>query len=140
MEQQLSNLVERLKKTFGDRLLSAVLYGSGAVGDWNEKASDLNVLCVLERITTRELGESEPLPRSRIVRRRLRMLLEIGDRPGWAGPWRFARGRARPDHAIADRDRGDEDRNDGGDAAAPDADSHCPLPAADLSGNSNSLD
>jgi len=61
MEQQLSNLVERLKKTFGDRLLSAVLYGSGAVGDWNEKASDLNVLCVLERITTRELGESEPV-------------------------------------------------------------------------------
>lgn len=61
MEQQLSNLVERLKKTFGDRLISAVLFGSGAVSDWNPKASDLNVLCVLERISSRELGESEPV-------------------------------------------------------------------------------
>lgn len=61
MEQQLSNLVERLKNIFGDRLVSAVLYGSGAVGDWNANASDLNVLCVLKRISSRELGESEPV-------------------------------------------------------------------------------
>jgi predicted nucleotidyltransferase len=61
MEQQLSNLVERLKKTFGERLISAVLYGSGAVGDWNAKASDLNILCVLEKISVQELSESEPV-------------------------------------------------------------------------------
>jgi predicted nucleotidyltransferase len=59
MEQQLNNLVERLKKTFGERLISAVLYGSGAVGDWNAKASDLNILCVLEKVSVQELSESE---------------------------------------------------------------------------------
>jgi predicted nucleotidyltransferase len=59
MEQQLNNLVERLKKTFGERLISAVLFGSGAVGDWNAKASDLNILCVLEKVSVQELSESE---------------------------------------------------------------------------------
>jgi predicted nucleotidyltransferase len=48
-----------LKKTFGERLISAVLYGSGAVGDWNAKASDLNILCVLEKVSVQELSESE---------------------------------------------------------------------------------
>jgi predicted nucleotidyltransferase len=61
LEDKLNNLVTRLKSTFGDRLLSAILYGSAASGDWNEKASDLNVLCVLSQISSRELSESEPV-------------------------------------------------------------------------------
>lgn len=61
MEDKLNDLVTRLKKTFGERLVSAVLYGSAASGDWNEKASDLNVLCVLSHISSRELSESEPV-------------------------------------------------------------------------------
>jgi len=63
MQQQLSDLTERLKQTFGDRLVSAILYGSAAAGDWNEHHSDLNVLCVLSTITPRELRESEPVIR-----------------------------------------------------------------------------
>src|SRR6201996_2579358 len=61
MERQLSDLVQRLKSAFGDRLVSAVLYGSAAMGDWHEQSSDLNVLCVLERVSPSELAQSEPI-------------------------------------------------------------------------------
>jgi hypothetical protein len=61
VDAQLEELVARLKSAFGDRLVSAVLYGSAATGDWNEQTSDLNILCVLSRVSTRELGESEPI-------------------------------------------------------------------------------
>src|ERR1700761_2483455 len=61
MEQKLSDLVERLKTAFGDRLVSAVLYGSAAMGDWHEQSSDLNVLCVLDRVSPSELVQSEPI-------------------------------------------------------------------------------
>jgi hypothetical protein len=59
LEEQLSELVRRLKSAFGDRLISAVLYGSAAMGDWHEQSSDLNVLCVLDRLSRPELVESE---------------------------------------------------------------------------------
>ncbi len=36
MKQELSELTQRLTDTFGDRLVSAILYGSAAMGDWNE--------------------------------------------------------------------------------------------------------
>lgn len=61
MEKLLNQLVERLKKTYGDRLKSVILYGSAAVGDHNSKFSDLNALCVLESVTPRELAEAEPV-------------------------------------------------------------------------------
>src|ERR1700761_4447503 len=61
MERQLSDLVQRLKSAFGDRLVSAVLYGSAAMGDWHEQSSDLNVLCVLDRLSPNELSQSEPI-------------------------------------------------------------------------------
>ncbi|HXE14577.1 MAG TPA: nucleotidyltransferase domain-containing protein [Bryobacteraceae bacterium] len=61
MEQKLTELTARLKATFGDRLVSAILYGSAAAGDWNQRASDLNILCVLSRVSSRELRESEPI-------------------------------------------------------------------------------
>ncbi len=61
LEQKLSGLVERLTKTFGDRLVSIVLYGSATTEDWNEDTSDLNVLCVLERISPGELRLAEPI-------------------------------------------------------------------------------
>jgi predicted nucleotidyltransferase len=63
LEQKLSTLVERLKQAFGDRLVSAILYGSGAAGDWHEHASDLNVLCVLTALSPHELVQSEPVLR-----------------------------------------------------------------------------
>ena len=61
MEQVLSQLVERLKTAFSERLVAAVLYGSAAIGDWNEHSSDLNVLCVLDRLSAEEIEKSEPV-------------------------------------------------------------------------------
>ncbi len=61
MQEQLTQLTGRLKGAFGDRLVSAILYGSAAMGDWNEHSSDLNVLCVLDRLSPEELSKSEPI-------------------------------------------------------------------------------
>jgi predicted nucleotidyltransferase len=61
LEQKLSGLIERLTSAFGDRLVSAILYGSAAAGDWHTQRSDLNVLCVLDRLTPAELAKSEPV-------------------------------------------------------------------------------
>ncbi len=61
VEHTLSSLVNRLQSTFGDNLVSVILYGSAAVGDWNERSSDLNVLCALNRLTPHELVQSEPV-------------------------------------------------------------------------------
>jgi hypothetical protein len=63
---ELKELVTKLEHVYQDRLLSVILYGSGAasgteVRDHHAKFSDLNVLCVLKQITPRELGESEPI-------------------------------------------------------------------------------
>lgn len=63
MERVLTQLVDRLKKAYGDRLKSVVLYGSAAAGDHHGKFSDLNVLCVLAEVTPRELGESTAIVR-----------------------------------------------------------------------------
>jgi hypothetical protein len=59
MDSLLNQLVERLKKAYGEGLVSVVLYGSAAADDHQSKFSDLNVLCVLNQITRRELGSSE---------------------------------------------------------------------------------
>jgi len=61
MERALNELLERLNKAFGGRLVSVVLYGSAAAGDHHEGYSDLNVLCVLDQVTVRDLEASEPL-------------------------------------------------------------------------------
>jgi nucleotidyltransferase-like protein len=61
MEQKLQQLVEHLREAHQDRLLSVILYGSGATGDHHEQFSDLNVLCVLKQVTPAELGASEPV-------------------------------------------------------------------------------
>ncbi len=58
---ELKELVTKLENAFQDRLVSVILYGSGASSDHHAKFSDLNVLCVLKQITPRELGESEPI-------------------------------------------------------------------------------
>jgi hypothetical protein len=58
MDKVLNQLVEKLQKAFGERLVSVVLYGSAASGDYHAKFSDYNVLCVLSQITPRELGAS----------------------------------------------------------------------------------
>ncbi|HEX5430720.1 MAG TPA: hypothetical protein VFW83_02040 [Bryobacteraceae bacterium] len=59
----LRELVAKLERSFQDRLVSVVLYGSGASEEHQAKFSDLNVLCVLKQITPRELGEGEAVLR-----------------------------------------------------------------------------
>src|SRR5579864_1292031 len=61
MEQKLQDLVDRLRKAHGDRLVSVILYGSAATGDHHGEFSDLNVLCVLTQVTPAELKASEPI-------------------------------------------------------------------------------
>ncbi len=60
---ELKELVTKLERAYHDRLMSVVLYGSGASADHHAKFSDLNVLCVLKEITPRELAEGEPVLR-----------------------------------------------------------------------------
>jgi predicted nucleotidyltransferase len=63
MEKLLSQLVEKLRKVYGERLISVVLYGSAACGDHQPKFSDINILCVLEAIAPRELAACEEIAR-----------------------------------------------------------------------------
>ena len=53
-DQQLTELVGRLKKGVENNLLSVILYGSAATEEFHPKHSDLNVLCIM-----RELGKEE---------------------------------------------------------------------------------
>ncbi len=61
MERILNEFVARAKKTYGDRLVSVILYGSAAVGDHHGRFSDINVLCVLNEVTAGELRDSVDL-------------------------------------------------------------------------------
>ncbi len=61
LEQKLADLVTRLNNVFGERVISVILYGSAATEDWNRNTSDLNVLCVLTRITPDELRLAQPI-------------------------------------------------------------------------------
>ncbi len=61
MERKLADLEQKLKAAFGSRLVSVVLYGSAAMDDWQERGSDLNILCVLTGISPQELKDSAPV-------------------------------------------------------------------------------
>src|ERR1700733_6408768 len=61
MEQKLQELVDRLRKAERDRLVSVILYGSAASGNHHGEFSDLNVLCVLTRVSPAELADAEPI-------------------------------------------------------------------------------
>lgn len=60
MDKDLNELVERLKQAAGSNLKSVVLYGSAASDEFHAKHSDLNVLCVLERLDASELEKLNP--------------------------------------------------------------------------------
>lgn len=59
MERLLEEIVEKLRKAHGEKLVSLVLYGSGAVPEGRDSLSDFNVLCILKQVTTAELHDSE---------------------------------------------------------------------------------
>ncbi len=54
-EEDLKELVKRLKDAAGGNLLSAVLYGSAAAEDFHEGHSDLNVLCIMQTLGRADL-------------------------------------------------------------------------------------
>ncbi len=56
MDKRLDQLVERLQKAYGERLVSVVLYGSAAAGDHHAGFSDFNILCVLSEIDAARTG------------------------------------------------------------------------------------
>jgi predicted nucleotidyltransferase len=61
MQKLLTDIVDKLRKAHGDRLVSVMLYGSAAGDDGKDQFSDLNILCVLKQVTPQELAESEPV-------------------------------------------------------------------------------
>ncbi len=61
MERILAVLVNRLVQALDDRLISVILYGSAAQGDYHGRYSDLNVFAVLSKITPEELTVSDPI-------------------------------------------------------------------------------
>lgn len=61
MEKRLNQLTGKLQEAHGSGLVSVILYGSAAAGDYQGSISDLNVFCVLERISVADLGRSEKI-------------------------------------------------------------------------------
>lgn len=59
-EQDLTELVTRLKNAAGSNLLSAVLYGSAATQEFRPGHSDLNILCVMQSLGREELDKLHP--------------------------------------------------------------------------------
>ncbi len=61
MDKRLTQLVEKLQAAYGENLVSVVLYGSAASGEHHARFSDFNVLCVLTRLTPRDLAAGEDI-------------------------------------------------------------------------------
>lgn len=55
-EKDLAELVTRLKNAAGNNLISAILYGSAATGEFHEGHSDLNILCITQNLGRDDLG------------------------------------------------------------------------------------
>jgi predicted nucleotidyltransferase len=56
-EQNLTDLVTRLKNAAGSNLLSVILYGSAATGEFHPGYSDLNVLCIMQSLGRDDLSK-----------------------------------------------------------------------------------
>ena len=61
MNKLLDQLVGKLKAAAGSNLNAVVLYGSAAGGNYHEKHSDLNVLCLVEKAGSSELEALAPV-------------------------------------------------------------------------------
>ncbi len=55
MEQHFADFIDDLKQTHSDNLVSVILYGSAAAGDFITRESDYNILIVLEKIAPSDL-------------------------------------------------------------------------------------
>ena len=56
-EQNLTDLVTRLKSAAGSNLLSVILYGSAATEEFHPGHSDLNVLCIMQSLGRDDLSK-----------------------------------------------------------------------------------
>lgn len=61
METKLSELVTRFKSAAGENLAAVVLYGSAVTGEFQEKHSDLNILCVVAQAGHAQLEQMHPV-------------------------------------------------------------------------------
>jgi hypothetical protein len=61
LEKQTTDLVTRLNGQLKAQLVSVVLYGSAAMEDWEANTSDINVLCVVDKLSAAELSKCEPI-------------------------------------------------------------------------------
>jgi hypothetical protein len=59
-EQDLTDLVTKLKDAAGGNLLSVILYGSAATDEFHEGHSDLNILCVMRNLGRDDLSKLHP--------------------------------------------------------------------------------
>jgi predicted nucleotidyltransferase len=60
-EKDLNDLVRRLKEAGGANLRGIVLYGSAAGGEFDREHSDLNILCLLDRLNAASLRALRPV-------------------------------------------------------------------------------
>jgi hypothetical protein len=61
--QAVAEFVKRLAEAAGPNLLSAILYGSAATGEFHAKHSDVNLLCLFERVDADTLAVINPVTR-----------------------------------------------------------------------------
>lgn len=64
MEQKLTQLVDSLKAAAGANLKAVVLYGSAVTGEYRERHSDLNILCLLDHAGSADLEKLHPVAES----------------------------------------------------------------------------
>lgn len=60
-QKNLDELVAKLRSALGDDLASVVLYGSAASQEFQEKFSDLNLLCLTRKLDIAELNSVQPV-------------------------------------------------------------------------------
>lgn len=63
MNEQLTQLVRDLTQAAGPNLLAVILYGSAATGEFHAKHSDLNLLCLFEKLDADALSIVSPVTR-----------------------------------------------------------------------------
>src|SRR5580698_4488497 len=59
-EKQINEFVTRLRQSSGENLLSVILYGSAADGEFHPDFSNVNLLCVLRETTFATLAAMAP--------------------------------------------------------------------------------
>jgi predicted nucleotidyltransferase len=79
VDRQISEFVERIRQAAGDNLVSVVLYGSAAAGNFIEQRSDVNLLCLLNNIDEGALNAISTVVQwwSRELRHRPPMVLTL---------------------------------------------------------------